>query len=117
MNLHFRSISVFVILTLNKLLAIQGRLNESSQTRGSESSENNLNEAISYLLNNDVTPAVLFVMDPNSGMCTEDVAIDAFTNRTLLSWVYNLNDALTLSKTVPNGVPLQVCGVESIRKR
>ncbi len=52
--------------------------------------------------------SVLLVLDPNFRICTEKVDIDPFTNRTLLSWVYTLRDALTYSKSHPNGLHLRV---------
>ena len=52
-------------------------------------------------------PQVLMVMDPNGVICWEDVAIDDFTNATLLHWLHNQHDALTMSTEDITGTILQ----------
>ena len=47
-------------------------------------------------LENDAS--VIFVLDPNFILCWETVPIDAFTNATLLPWIRELKDALTVSR-------------------
>lgn len=47
-------------------------------------------------LQNDLT--VVFVLDPNFVLCWEVVEIDAFTNATLLPWVRELKDTLTVGQ-------------------
>ena len=39
---------------------------------------------------------VLLVLDPNGLLCWENVAINTFTNATLLPWLHDQRDALTL---------------------
>ena len=41
-------------------------------------------------------PTMLLVLDPNGILCWENVAINAFTNATLLPWLHEQRDALTL---------------------
>lgn len=56
-------------------------------------------------------PNVLFVLDPNGSICWENVAIDAFTNATLLPWLHVQHDALTVAGTGfdSGATGLQVC--------
>lgn len=52
---------------------------------------------------------VLLVLDPNGMHCWEDVDIDHFTNRTLLTWLHRQVDALTVGEYLGSFLPLQVC--------
>ena len=54
-------------------------------------------------------PQVLLVLDPNGLHCWEDVTIDDFTNKTLLAWLHNQTDAMTVGSVSGSGLPLQVC--------
>ena len=56
------------------------------------------------------SPQVLLVLDPNGLHCWEDVHIDIFINETLLSWLHNQSDALTVGKLPGTALPLQVSG-------
>ena len=53
------------------------------------------------------SPEVLLVLDPNGVICWEEVDLDAFTNATLLHWLYQQNDVLTLSTRDSTGLPVQ----------
>ena len=54
------------------------------------------------------SPQVLLVLDPNGLHCWEDVHIDSFSNETLLSWLHDQSDALTVGKLFGTALPLQV---------
>jgi hypothetical protein len=56
------------------------------------------------------SPQVLLVLDPNGLHCWEDVHIDSFTNETLLAWLHDQSDALTVGKLPGTALPLQVSG-------
>lgn len=56
-------------------------------------------------------PQVLLVLDPNGLHCWEDVHIDTFINETLLSWLHDQSDALTVGKLPGTALPLQVSGI------
>ena len=53
-------------------------------------------------------PDVLLVLDPNGVICWEDVQLDAFTNATLLHWLHQQHDVLTMSDRDRTGAPVQV---------
>jgi len=57
------------------------------------------------------SPQVLLVLDPNGLHCWEDVHIDSFINETLLSWLHDQSDALTVGKLPGTALPLQVFGI------
>jgi hypothetical protein len=59
-------------------------------------------------LQNITEVSVLYVMDPNSRDCFEEVGIDPYTNQTLLSWVMGLMDALTATESHPEEEKLMV---------
>ena len=52
--------------------------------------------------------SIIWVLDPNSHLCWEPVAIDPYTNATLLAWVHGLRDPLTAYSLEPQGRYLQV---------
>lgn len=52
-------------------------------------------------------PEVLLVLDPNGVICWEKVDLDAFTNATLLHWLYRQHDVLTTSDSDTTGEPVQ----------
>lgn len=56
------------------------------------------------------SPTVLLVLDPNGILCWENVAINEFTNSTLLPWLHKQRDALTLG-TDRKGTYLKVRGL------
>ena len=56
----------------------------------------------------DEGPDVLLVLDPNGVICWEEVELDAFTNATLLRWLYQQHDVLTMSDRDRTGEPVQV---------
>lgn len=56
----------------------------------------------------DEGPDVLLVLDPNGALCWEEVELDAFTNATLLHWLYQQHDVLTTSDHDSIGEPVQV---------
>lgn len=43
--------------------------------------------------------SVVYVLDPNFLLCWEIVPVDRFTNTTLLPWLRELKDALTVSES------------------
>ena len=49
-------------------------------------------------------------MDPNGMLCWEDVAIDTFTNNTLLRWLHKQSDALTAVDSPGTSPSLKVHG-------
>jgi hypothetical protein len=51
---------------------------------------------------------VLYVMDPNSHICFEEVYVDDFVTANLLPWVRNLKDELTRTPDNPDGEDLKV---------
>ncbi len=51
---------------------------------------------------------ILYVMDPNGPYCFDEVPIDDFVKRQLLSWVRQLKDELTRSSIKPMGHDLRV---------
>jgi hypothetical protein len=57
---------------------------------------------------NKVNLSILYVVDPISSYCFEEVGIDPYTNQTLISWVTGLKDALTSTSSNPNGEDLMV---------
>ncbi|DBA85767.1 TPA: hypothetical protein ACH3X1_005325 [Trebouxia sp. C0004] len=54
------------------------------------------------------SPKVLLVLDPNGLHCWEDVHIDSFVNETLLAWLHDQSDALTVGKLPGTSLPLQL---------
>ncbi len=50
----------------------------------------------------------LYIMDPNSEKCFEEVSVDTFTLKNLLSWVRELRDELTRTEENHNGRFLKV---------
>lgn len=52
-------------------------------------------------------PDVLLVLDPNGSICWEEVDLDTFTNATLLHWLYQQNDVLTMSTRDSTGRPVK----------
>ncbi len=56
------------------------------------------------------SPQVLLVLDPNGLHCWEDVQVDSFINETLLAWLHDQSDALTVGKLPGTALPLQVSG-------
>ena len=56
----------------------------------------------------DESPGVLLVLDPNGVICWEEVEMNAFTNATLLHWLYQQHDVLTMSDRDSTGETVQV---------
>jgi hypothetical protein len=61
--------------------------------------------------------SVLYVLDPISSYCFEEVGIDPYTNQTLIPWVMGLKDALTSTNSNPDGEELMVSLWQTTRSR
>ena len=53
------------------------------------------------------SPEVVLVLDPNGIVCWEEVDLDALTNATLLHWLYQQHDVLTMSTHDSTGIPIE----------
>ena len=66
------------------------------------------NTAAANLGLEDEGPDVLLVLDPNGSICWEEVELDSFTNATVLHWLYQQHDVLTMSDSDSRGEYVQV---------
>jgi hypothetical protein len=51
---------------------------------------------------------ILYVMDPNSRMCFEEVVLDGYARRELLPWIQQLKDEFTRTEAKTDGNDLRV---------